>query len=119
MTNSIHLNPQLAITRWTDDFGSQEFSAEADSTLLPAFRLLRYDDAWRPIASQVEAIKGSGSASLAAAWEEAYAGHALTAGQPAHPSPAIGRQGSIPGLTPGMSTHLHRCSLRGKCIPGL
>ena len=74
MKNSIYLNPQLAITRWTDDFGSQEFSAEADSTLLPAFRLLRYDDAWRPIAGQVENINGSGSASLAAAYDEAYTG---------------------------------------------
>ena len=74
MNNSISLNPQLAITRWTDEFGSQDFSAEPDSTLKPAFRLLRYDDAWRPIASQVAGIAGNGTASLAAAWEEAYGG---------------------------------------------
>ena len=74
MKNSIDLNPQLALTRWSDDFGSQGFSADADSTLQAAFRLLRYDDAWRPLASQVPEITGNGSASLVAMWEEAYGG---------------------------------------------
>ena len=74
MQNRIQLNPQLAITKWVDEIGSLEFNADADSTLQPAFRLIRYDDAWRPIASRVENITGNGTANIQASWEETYGG---------------------------------------------
>ena len=74
MKPSIQVNPQLAITHWSDELGSIDFPAGASSTRTPAFRLLRYDDAWRPLAGEVQKLQGNGTASLDATWEEAYAG---------------------------------------------
>lgn len=81
MPSSLLCNPQLAIMQWSDALGGNVFSAEPSSLQAPALRLLRYDDAWRPLAEHVDVLSGNGTAEVRAAWREAYGGQ-QAAGRP-------------------------------------
>jgi hypothetical protein len=75
MQDSIHLDPHMSIAQWRDVFGEMDAPpARPDCLLEPAFRLIRYDDAWRPLATEPARCTGNGTANVQATWREAYGG---------------------------------------------
>jgi len=81
MPLTITVDDQLAITQWSDALGVVAATPEPSSLRSPSFRLLRYDDAWRPLAEGLESVAGNGTSSLHATWRAPYGGlHA--AGRP-------------------------------------
>ena len=81
MSVTLTINDQLAITRWTDASGAYATTPEHSSLLTPALRLIRHDDAWRPLAEATGPLRGNGTDALRATWHEAYGG-TQAAGRP-------------------------------------
>ena len=73
------MNPQCAIASWMDDWGHYEADPALNSLLIPALRLIRYDDAWRPLAES--AIQDCQVTDLQMNWLDHYGG-TLAAGRP-------------------------------------
>lgn len=81
MNLSIRFNPELGVEEYKDAEGRVARPGKPGNLFEPAFRLIRYDDAWRPLASQAE-VTGNGTAEVTATFRETYGGPAAF-GRPA------------------------------------
>ena len=74
MKSTFDLSPTLEITRWVDAFGPMNLQDGRTEYPIPGFRLVRYDDAWRPLAGNPATLSRDDAGNPAAIWEDTYGG---------------------------------------------
>ena len=70
----IHLDSELAITQWQDEWGTFQSKPVAGNLHMPAMRLVRHDDAWRPLAASAIPSVAHPEFELQATWRDVYGG---------------------------------------------